>query len=70
MPDLSELDRELGDCRLWTAKEAAQPLRLGDDVFESLPQEAEKEDRAISHMVRILVREALVVRKKYPPKKK
>lgn len=33
------------------------PPVLADDFVESLRQEAEKEDRVISHMVRVLVKE-------------
>jgi len=38
-------------------------LRLEDEVYELLRQEAEKEDRNISHMIRVLVKEALKARK-------
>jgi len=47
-------------------------LRLPDDIYDALRQAAEEEDRNDSHMVRVLVREALLSRGKLapPPKPK
>lgn len=45
-------------------------VRLEPDVLAAIEREADKEDRPLAAMTRILIKEALSSREEKPPKKK